>query len=124
MACETACPYDGCVSTTTALAVRRVGSQRDILGECPLWDERTACLWWIDIRAPALRRTVVLASSNARSAIVWNPWPAKTAKLSQMAADDWTKFCCIETANVKSEALTLAPGARHTLELRLQVEAG
>ena len=56
MACETACPYDGCVSTTTALAVRRVGSQRDILGECPLWDERAACLWWIDIRAPALRR--------------------------------------------------------------------
>ena len=78
----------------------------------------------LELRAPALRRKVVLASTNARSAIVWNPWPAKTAKLSQMAADDWTKFCCIETANVKSEALTLAPGARHTLELRLQVGTG
>ena len=78
----------------------------------------------LELRAPALRRTVELASTNARSAIVWNPWPAKTAKLSQMAADDWTKFCCIETANVKSEMLTLAPGARHTLELRLQVGAG
>ena len=34
----------------------RVGSQRDVLGECPLWDERTGTLWWIDIRAPAVRR--------------------------------------------------------------------
>jgi sugar lactone lactonase YvrE len=34
----------------------RVGTQRDILGECPLWDERMQCLWWVDIRRPALRR--------------------------------------------------------------------
>jgi sugar lactone lactonase YvrE len=46
--------------TTTRVAVesprwRRIGAQRDVLGECPLWDERAQCLWWIDIRAPALR---------------------------------------------------------------------
>jgi glucose-6-phosphate 1-epimerase len=76
----------------------------------------------LELRAPTLKHTVVLHSKNARSAIVWNPWPAKTAKLSQMAADDWTKFCCIETANVKSEALELAPGATHTMTLRLQAE--
>ncbi|MBK6006864.1 SMP-30/gluconolactonase/LRE family protein [Ramlibacter ginsenosidimutans] len=34
----------------------RVGTQRDILGESPLWDEREQCLWWVDIRQPALRR--------------------------------------------------------------------
>lgn len=34
---------------------RRIGAQRDVLGECPLWDERTQRLWWVDIRAPALR---------------------------------------------------------------------
>jgi len=27
----------------------------DQLGECPLWDERDQSLWWVDIRAPALR---------------------------------------------------------------------
>lgn len=36
--------------------LRRVGAQRDILGECPLWDEVQQCLWWVDIRAPALRQ--------------------------------------------------------------------
>jgi sugar lactone lactonase YvrE len=34
----------------------RVGVQRDILGESPLWDERAGCLWWVDIRQPAIRR--------------------------------------------------------------------
>lgn len=28
----------------------------DRLGECPLWDERAGVLWWVDSRAPALRR--------------------------------------------------------------------
>lgn len=28
---------------------------RDRLGECPLWDEREAVLWWVDILAPAIR---------------------------------------------------------------------
>ena len=34
----------------------RVGDQRDILGESPLWNEREQALYWIDIRRPAIRR--------------------------------------------------------------------
>lgn len=56
MACERAAAYDGRVTPTTTPTVRRVGAQRDVLGECPLWDEQAGCLWWVDIRAPALRR--------------------------------------------------------------------
>lgn len=41
---------------SAAGAVRRVGSQTDILGESPLWDDRGQCLYWIDIRRPAIRR--------------------------------------------------------------------
>jgi len=37
-------------------ALKRIGQQTDILGECPLWDEAAQALWWIDIRRPALRR--------------------------------------------------------------------
>jgi len=28
----------------------------DRLGECPLWDDRSRVLWWVDSRAPCLRR--------------------------------------------------------------------
>ena len=36
--------------------VRRIGTQTDILGESPIWDERVQCLYWVDIRQPAIRR--------------------------------------------------------------------
>ena len=36
--------------------VRRIGSQTDILGESPIWDDRTQCLYWVDIRQPAIRQ--------------------------------------------------------------------
>jgi len=75
----------------------------------------------ITLRAPALAREVTLHTSGARSAIVWNPWPNKTARLSQMLADDWRTFCCIESANCKQNAVTLQPGQRHEMTLVLSV---
>ena len=52
--------YDGAMSMIDDPLVppraTRVGSQTDLLGECPVWDERLQCLWWVDIRAPSLRR--------------------------------------------------------------------
>lgn len=71
----------------------------------------------IELRTPARAGSTLLTTRNARSAIVWNPWPAKTARLSQMAADDWQRFVCIESANVKQQRFQVAPGARHTMEL-------
>ena len=38
--------------------LRRVGDQTDILGESPIWDERAGCLYWVDIRRPAIQRLV------------------------------------------------------------------
>ena len=75
----------------------------------------------IAIHAPALGRVVTLHAPAARSAIVWNPWPAKTARLSQMAPDDWRHFVCVETANCKELGLEIAPGTSHTLALELSV---
>jgi len=34
----------------------RIGTQTDILGESPLWDDRAQALVWVDIRRPAIRR--------------------------------------------------------------------
>ncbi|MCA8976369.1 MAG: D-hexose-6-phosphate mutarotase [Planctomycetes bacterium] len=75
----------------------------------------------VRLHAPALGRELTLMAPAARSAIVWNPWPAKTARLSQMAADDWIGFVCIETANVHDGALHLMPGESHTMALELTV---
>ena len=29
---------------------------KDLLGECPLWDEREQALWWVDIHGRAIKR--------------------------------------------------------------------
>lgn len=47
-------------------ALTRVGEQTDILGESPLWDDRTQALYWVDIRRPALRR-LTAASGHVRT---------------------------------------------------------
>src|SRR5437773_1307194 len=36
--------------------LERIMDSQDHLGECPLWDERTQSLWWVDIHAPAIKR--------------------------------------------------------------------
>ena len=36
--------------------MHRIGEQTDVLGECPLWNEREQALFWVDIRRPAIRR--------------------------------------------------------------------
>jgi L-arabinonolactonase len=44
---------------------------RDVLGECPLWDDARGVLWWIDIRAPALRcfRPLALPAGSPEVAV-------------------------------------------------------
>lgn len=73
----------------------------------------------IELRAPALQRAIDLTTTGARSAIVWTPWPAKAARLAGLAGDDWERFCCIESANVREHALRIPPGGSHTLALEL-----
>jgi sugar lactone lactonase YvrE len=50
--------------------VELVVKGRDLLGECPLWDERTQTLWWVDILAPSLKQF-----DPASGALKQNPLP-------------------------------------------------
>jgi len=37
----------------------------DMLGECPLWDDRAQALYWVDVRAPALQRYELAGGKTA-----------------------------------------------------------
>ena len=63
------------------------------------------------------QRRITLRARNSASAIVWNPWIEKSARLSQFADDAWQRMLCIETANTLDDSVTLAAGAEHTLEV-------
>lgn len=60
-------------------------------------------------------RRIVIRSRGSGSAVVWNPWIEKSARLGDMGEDGYRRMICVETANAGADAVTLSPGACHTL---------
>lgn len=73
----------------------------------------------IRLRDPGWSRQLCLEAIGSTSAIVWNPWIDKGARLSQFADDAWQRMLCIETANVLDDCREIAPGADTVMGLRL-----
>jgi glucose-6-phosphate 1-epimerase len=71
---------------------------------------------------PAGARRIVVAKNGSRTTVVWNPWEELTAKMADMEPDAWLHMACIETANVAEDAITVKPGATHTMRAVLSVE--
>lgn len=70
---------------------------------------------------PAGKRRIVVAKSGSNSTVVWNPWKEFTAKMVDMEPDAWLHMTAIETANVGEDAITLQPGATHTMRADISI---
>jgi len=69
----------------------------------------------VEIEDPALRRRVLVAKEGSRDTVVWNPWSEKGKAMSDLGAEEWRQFVCVETCNVGDHGVTLAPGQAHTM---------
>jgi glucose-6-phosphate 1-epimerase len=76
----------------------------------------------VNVDDPVLRRRITVDKSESKSTVVWNPWSALTATLPDMSPLCWLTMVCIETANVATNAITLASGAHHTMEAHIFVQ--
>ncbi|UVL61619.1 D-hexose-6-phosphate mutarotase [Pseudomonas sp. B21-032] len=76
----------------------------------------------LSIVDPAWNRRVVITAQGSSTAVIWNPWTERAAELPDMADDGWQRMLCIETANVWDDVVTLAPGATHSLSLKIDSE--
>ncbi|MCA9037941.1 MAG: D-hexose-6-phosphate mutarotase [Planctomycetaceae bacterium] len=72
---------------------------------------------------PNLQREIVVGKRGSLSTVVWNPWIAKAARMPDFGDDEWQGMVCIESANVATNALTLAPGESHGLQVDISVNA-
>ena len=78
----------------------------------------------ITLRDAGSGRRILIEGCSSRSAVVWNPWAAKTARLGDMGSPDaFRQMICIETANAGNDIVTLAPGETHTLGVTYRLEA-
>ncbi len=67
-----------------------------------------------------LRRALALTFSGTDRLVVWNPWIDKARAMPDFGDDEYARMLCLEPANAAEAAVTLAPGATHTLGLALQ----
>jgi len=68
-------------------------------------------------------RTVTIDKDGSGTTVVWNPWVGKAAAMTDFGDDEWTTMACVETANLRHDAVVLAPGRSHTLTAVLAVAA-
>jgi glucose-6-phosphate 1-epimerase len=76
----------------------------------------------VTIADPEWRRRIVIEKRGSKSTVVWNPWIEKAARLADFGDDEWTGMVCVEPANAAENAVTVAPGAVHTMGITVRVE--
>jgi glucose-6-phosphate 1-epimerase len=66
-------------------------------------------------------RSIAVTKTGSESTVVWNPWIDKAAAMADFGSQEWTGMVCVETCNVGADAITLAPGASHTMTAEFTV---
>jgi len=62
--------------------------------------------------------------TGSNATVVWNPWIAKAKAMPDFGDDEWPSMLCIETCNVRENAVTIAPGQSHTMGAIIQAGKG
>jgi glucose-6-phosphate 1-epimerase len=62
----------------------------------------------LSIRDAAAGRVFTIRKTGMADAVVWNPWIAKSQRMSDFGDDEYLRMVCVETGNVAAR-VTLAP---------------
>lgn len=73
------------------------------------------------IHDPGKRRRITIAKTGSDTTVVWNPWVERARAIADLGDLEWPEMLCIETCNVNVHAVTLKPGASHTMTATIDV---
>jgi glucose-6-phosphate 1-epimerase len=68
-------------------------------------------------------RRIVIEKRGSDSTVVWNPWIDKASRLADFGNDEWPHMVCVEPANAAGNAVTVAPGATHSMGMAVSLES-
>jgi glucose-6-phosphate 1-epimerase len=71
---------------------------------------------------PGWQRKLVVKKTGSNATVVWNPWIAKAKAMPDFGDDEWPFMLCIETCNVRENAVTIMPGQSHTMGAVIHAE--
>jgi glucose-6-phosphate 1-epimerase len=76
----------------------------------------------VEIRDPRLGRRICVEKQGSASTVVWNPWTAKSRQMPDFGDEEYERMICVESGNVGSNSISLAPGESSTLTVKLSSE--
>jgi glucose-6-phosphate 1-epimerase len=76
----------------------------------------------LEIIDPELKRRIINRKENTLTTVVWNPWQEGAASMSDLGKDEWQVMACAEASNIRDFAVTLQPGAAHTMAATIRVD--
>lgn len=68
------------------------------------------------------RRRITVRKTGSNTTVVWNPWEHGSSTIADLGPTEWHEFLCCETVNAGVNAITLAPGATHSMQAHVSVE--
>jgi D-hexose-6-phosphate mutarotase len=71
---------------------------------------------------PGWQRKLVVKKTGSNSTVVWNPWIAKAKAMPDFGDDEWPFMLCIETCNVRENAVIIASNQTHTMDTMILAE--
>jgi D-hexose-6-phosphate mutarotase len=64
----------------------------------------------VRIEDEANSRCIKIMPCNSQSTVIWNPWIAKSQRMSDFGDNEFERMCCVETANVTPHNWVIAAG--------------
>lgn len=75
------------------------------------------------ISDPVLGRNIRIEKTGSETTVVWNPWKAVAASMSDFSDSGYEKMVCVEAVNAFDDVRHLAPGDSHTIAQRISVQS-
>jgi len=74
------------------------------------------------VEDPGMHRRIRISKKGSLSTVVWNPWIAKAARMSDFGDNEYPEMVCVETANCGPNTIDLAAGQTHAMTTRISVD--
>ncbi len=73
----------------------------------------------VEIHDTELHRSIRVQKSGSKSTVVWNPWIEKSRRMPDFGDTEYLQMLCVESGNLRENAITLAPGEGSTLRVKV-----